>query len=72
MWIHWLRELENQMNRKIRKIIEIIIATNPSLEGEATALHLSKVIKQSNPSHQDHSHRFAAFPWAEIWNTPTR
>ncbi|MEK7618387.1 MAG: recombination mediator RecR [Patescibacteria group bacterium] len=37
-------ESENQ------KIIEIIIATNPSLEGEATALHLSKVIKQSNPS----------------------
>lgn len=31
-------------------ITEIIIATNPSLEGEATAMHLAKVIKQSNPN----------------------
>jgi recombination protein RecR len=30
------------------KIVEIIIATNPSLEGEATAMHLSKIIKQAN------------------------
>ncbi len=30
------------------RIKEIIIATNPSLEGETTAMHLSKVIKQSN------------------------
>ncbi len=29
-------------------IKEIIIATNPSLEGEATAMHLSKIIKQAN------------------------
>lgn len=31
-----------------RKIGEVIIATNPSLEGEATAMHLSKVLKQAN------------------------
>lgn len=31
-------------------ISEVIIATNPNLEGEATAMHLSKVIKQANPS----------------------
>ena len=30
------------------RINELIIATNPSLEGEATAMHLSKVIKQAN------------------------
>ena len=30
-------------------IAEIIIATNPSLEGETTAMHLSKIIKSSNP-----------------------
>ena len=30
------------------KIKEIIIATNPSLEGETTALHLQKVIKELN------------------------
>ncbi len=30
-------------------IREIIIATNPSLEGETTSMHLQKVIKQSHP-----------------------
>ncbi|MBI5530148.1 MAG: recombination protein RecR [Candidatus Doudnabacteria bacterium] len=30
-------------------IKEVIIATNPSLEGETTAMHLSKVIKAANP-----------------------
>ncbi len=29
-------------------IKEVIIATNPSLEGETTAMHLSKIIKQLN------------------------
>ena len=37
-----IRELENQQIR------EIIIATNPSLEGETTAMHLQKVIKATN------------------------
>lgn len=31
------------------KIKEVIIATNPSLEGETTAMHLAKVIKAVNP-----------------------
>lgn len=30
-------------------ITEVIIATNPSLEGETTAMHLSKLIKQKYP-----------------------
>ncbi len=30
-------------------IMEIIIATNPSLEGETTAMHLQKFIKSANP-----------------------
>ena len=30
------------------RVQEIIIATNPSLEGETTALHLQKIIKQLN------------------------
>ena len=30
-------------------IKEIIIATNPSLEGETTSMHLQKVIKQNHP-----------------------
>ena len=36
------------MNQESR-IMEIIIATNPSLEGEATAMHLSKIIKKTTP-----------------------
>ncbi len=31
------------------KITEVIIATNPSLEGETTSMHLQKVIKQLSP-----------------------
>ena len=31
------------------QIKEIIIATNPNLEGETTAMHLSKVIKSASP-----------------------
>lgn len=33
-----------------QKIHEVIIATNPSLEGETTAMHLSKIISQLNPA----------------------
>ncbi len=39
-----IRELENE------KVKEIIIATNPSLEGETTAMHLSKIIKAQSPA----------------------
>lgn len=31
-------------------IMEVVIATNPSLEGETTAMHLAKVIKSANPA----------------------
>ncbi len=31
------------------KIKEVIIATNPSLEGETTAMHLSKILRAANP-----------------------
>ena len=34
---------------KQKPIKEIIIATNPSLEGETTALHLQKLLKQTSP-----------------------
>lgn len=37
------------MNRELG-IKEVIIATNPSLEGETTAMHLSKIIKAANPA----------------------
>jgi len=39
--------LHSQDQPKLIK--EIIIATNPSLEGETTAMHLAKIIKASNP-----------------------
>lgn len=31
------------------QVKEVIIATNPSLEGETTAMHLQKAIKAANP-----------------------
>ena len=34
---------------EIVEVKEIIIATNPSLEGETTAMHIAKVIKQEHP-----------------------
>jgi recombination protein RecR len=46
-------EIESLLKRvrdtEKEKIREVIIATNPSLEGETTAMHLSKVIKAANP-----------------------
>lgn len=42
--------LVKRVNSQESVVKEIIIATNPSLEGEATAMYLSKIIKQSNPS----------------------
>ena len=47
-------EIESLLKRirdaEKEKIREVIIATNPSLEGETTAMHLSKVIKLANPA----------------------
>lgn len=33
-----------------KQVSEIIIATNPSLEGETTAMHLSRILKQAAPA----------------------
>ena len=41
-----INELKNRL--KNREIQEIIIATNPTTEGEATALYLARLIKPSN------------------------
>lgn len=42
--------VESLLNRLRSKadITEVVLATNPSLEGETTAMHLAKVIKQLN------------------------
>ena len=37
-----LRELEERVKKGVR---EVIVATNPSLEGDATALYISKILK---------------------------
>lgn len=42
--------LVNRINASSDKpISEVIIATNPSLEGETTAMHLARVLKQAAP-----------------------
>ena len=40
-----IRELLNRLNDLTRPVREIILATNPSVEGEATSLYLAKLIK---------------------------
>lgn len=40
-----IRELLQRLNRLSGTVREVILATNPSVEGEATALYLSKLIK---------------------------
>ena len=37
-----LRELVSRMNGNIK---EVIVATNPNIEGEATAMYISKILK---------------------------
>ena len=46
-------------------IKEVIIATNSSLEGETTAMYISKLIK---PSGVRVTRIASGVPWAEIWN----
>lgn len=38
---------EKERDRQVQKVREVIIATNPSLEGETTAMHLAKVLKDT-------------------------
>ncbi|MBL7715464.1 MAG: recombination protein RecR [Bdellovibrionales bacterium] len=40
-----IRELFQRLSTKLTGIREVIIATNPSVEGEATALYLSRLLK---------------------------
>lgn len=44
-----VESLRERIQDPRNKIQEVIIATNPSLEGETTAMHLQKVIKSSAP-----------------------
>ena len=46
-----MESLVQRISKSANQLIsEVIIATNPSLEGETTAMHLSKVIRSANPS----------------------
>jgi recombination protein RecR len=44
-----IEQLVSRIGNEAPKIHEVIIATNPSLEGETTAMHLVKAIKAANP-----------------------
>ncbi len=39
----------NDITKRLNDISEVILATNPTMEGEATAMYLQQVIEQSHP-----------------------
>jgi recombination protein RecR len=43
-----IKKLEDRIRNPESGVREIIVATNPSLEGETTAMHLAKLIKVVN------------------------
>ena len=45
-----VESLMNRIQNTEHRTQEVIIATNPSLEGETTAMHLSKIIKAQSPA----------------------
>lgn len=48
--IERIRNIGNGLDRSLQgSIKEIIIATNPSLEGETTAMHIARLLKQETP-----------------------
>jgi recombination protein RecR len=53
-----IKELLNRINND--KIEEIIIATNPRVEGEATAMYLSKIIKPLGIKTTRIAHRYSS------------
>lgn len=46
----YVQPLLNRVKGEGERVKEIILATNPTMEGEATAMYLSKQIKSQNPS----------------------
>ena len=44
-----IESLINRIKNSESRIQEVVIATNPSLEGETTAMHLQKLIKSVHP-----------------------
>ena len=55
-------KLKELMTRLQGDVNEVIIATNSSLEGETTAMYISKLIKPTGIKVP------AGYRWAEIWN----
>jgi len=45
----FIAPLIERVKRKEPAVKEVILATNPTMEGEATALHLKKVLREANP-----------------------
>lgn len=58
-------KLKELMTRLQGDVNEVIIATNSSLEGETTAMYISKLIK---PTGIKVSRIASGYRWAEIWN----
>lgn len=45
----YISQLIDRVKRKNGSLSEVILATNPTMEGEATAMYLAKQLKSSNP-----------------------
>ena len=60
-------KLKELVARLEKDVSEVIIATNSSLEGETTAMYISKLIKPTGIRELP-----VAYRWAEIWNISTR
>ena len=58
-------KLKELMTRLQGDVNEVIIATNSSLEGETTAMYISKLIKRPVSKSAGSP---AGYRWAEIWN----
>ncbi len=43
-----IKELINRVNESKNKVKEVILATNPNIDGETTALYIAKLLKQMN------------------------
>ena len=62
--------LKELMQRLQGDVKEVIIATNSSLEGETTAMYISKLIKPTGITREPGLP--AVCRWAATWNTLTR
>ena len=60
----------DQLEKRVESggVKELILATNPTVEGDTTALYLVNILKKSNIKI---SRLASGYPWGETWSTPT-